>query len=96
MAINNKKSTIRLKVEKQLPQSLQEIPRMDETTYKYLGFETKRGEMDRNEMMAKLEQRIIGKLQEPSQRVEVFEASNRIHFINKDVMSVVRFYSGPV
>ena len=29
-------------------------------------------------------------------RVEVFEARNWIHFINQNVMSVVRFFSGPV
>ena len=29
-------------------------------------------------------------------KVDVFEARNRIHFINQNVMSVVRFYSGPV
>ena len=28
--------------------------------------------------------------------MDVFEARNRIHFINQNVMSVVRFYSGPV
>ena len=29
-------------------------------------------------------------------RVEVFETRNWIHFINQNVMSVIRFYSGPV
>ena len=38
MVINNKKSAIQLNVETPLPESLQEIPRMDEVTYKYLGF----------------------------------------------------------
>ena len=47
MVINNKKSAIQLNVEAQLPESLQEIPRMDETTYKYLGFEMMKGEVDR-------------------------------------------------
>ena len=42
MVINNKKSAIQLNVERPLPRSLQEIPRLDETTYKYLGFEMKK------------------------------------------------------
>ena len=97
MVVNSrKKCAIQLNTEMPLPQSLQGIPRMDETTYKYLGFEMKRGEVDRNEMMSKLEQRIVEKLQEPSKRVEVFEMRNRVHFINRNVMSVIRFYSGPV
>ena len=54
MVINNKKSAIQLNVETPLPQSLQDIPRMDETTYKYLGFEMRKGEVDRKGMMAKL------------------------------------------
>ena len=29
-------------------------------------------------------------------RGESFESKNRIHFINQNVMSVVRFFSGPV
>ena len=69
---------------------------MDETTYRYLGFEMKNGEVDRNEMMSKLEQRIAEKLQEPSQSVDVFESRNWIHFINQNVMSVIRFNSGTV
>ena len=96
MVINIKKSAIQLSNETQLPESLQDIPRMDETTYKYLGFEMKKGEVERNEMMVKLEKRIEEKLKEPTQRVEVFETRNRIHFINQNVMSVIRFYSGPV
>ena len=47
-------------------------------------------------MMEKLEERIEEKLDEPTTRVEVFEARNWIHFINQNVMSVIRFYSGPV
>ena len=47
-------------------------------------------------MMAKHEERIREKLEEPTKRVGVFEAKNRIHFINQNVMSVVRFFSGPV
>ena len=96
MVINNKKSAIQLSMENPLPESLQEIPRMDETTYKYLGFEMKHGEVARKDMMTKLEERIKEKLNEPTKRVDVFEAMNWIHFINQNVMSVVRFYSGPV
>ena len=47
-------------------------------------------------MMVKLEKRIEEKLKEPTQIVEVFETRNWIHFINQNVMSVIRFYSGPV
>ena len=36
------------------------------------------------------------KPEEPTKRVGVFEAMNRIRFINRNIMSVVRFYSGPV
>ena len=96
MVINNKKSAIQLNVEAPLPQSLQEIPRIDDVTYKYLGFEMKQGDVERNEMMRKLEERISEKLEEPTKRVEVFETKNWIHFINQNVMSVIRFYSGPV
>ena len=42
MVINNKKSAIQLNVERHLPESLQDIPRLDETTYRYLGFEMKK------------------------------------------------------
>ena len=58
MVINTKKSAIQLSMETPLPQSLQEIPRMYETTYKYLGFQMKKGEVEGKEMMAKLEERI--------------------------------------
>ena len=44
-------------------------------------------------MMDKLEERILCKLDEPSKRVEVFEARNRIQHVNQNIMSVVRFYS---
>ena len=96
IVINNKKSAIQLNAEMPLPESLQEIPRLDETTYKYLGFEMMKGEIARKEMMRTLEERIKEKLEEPTKRVEVFEARNWIHYINQNVMSVVRFYSGPV
>ena len=96
MAINNKKSAIQLNVETPLPESLQDIPRLDETTYKYLGFEMKKGEIERKEMMARLEERIKEKLEEPMKIVGVFEAKNWVQYINQNIMSVVRFYSGPV
>ena len=54
MVINNKKSAIQLTIETPLTEPLQEIPRIDEVTYKYLGFEMNKGEVDRKEMMDKL------------------------------------------
>ena len=39
MVVNKKKCAIQLNVETPLPESLQDIPRLDEVTYKYLGFE---------------------------------------------------------
>ena len=36
------------------------------------------------------------KLEDPTRRVEVFDFMNWIHYINRNTMSVVRFYSGPV
>ena len=42
MVINTKKWAIQLNVETPLPESLQDIPRLDDTTNKYLGFEMKR------------------------------------------------------
>ena len=77
-------------------QSLQDIPRLDKVTYKYLGFEMKKGEVDQKEMARKLEERIKEKLEEPTRRVDCFEARNWIHYVNQNIMSVVRFYSGPV
>ena len=96
MVINNKKCAIQLNFETPLPESLQEIPLLDEATYKYLSFEMKKGDVARKEMMEKLEERIKLKLEEPIKRVDVFEARNWIHFINQNVMSVIRFFSGPV
>ena len=58
IVIYNKKSAIQLNVETPLPESLQEIPRLDEVAYKYLGFEMKKGDVERREVMKKLEQRI--------------------------------------
>ena len=62
MVINNKKSAIQMDVDTPLPEPLQEIPRMDDVTYKYLGFEMRKGEVERKEMMNKLEERIKEKL----------------------------------
>ena len=56
MVINNKKSAIQLNTETQLPPSLQDIPRLDETAYSFLGFEMKKGDVDREQMMRKLEE----------------------------------------
>ena len=47
-------------------------------------------------MAKRLEERIRDKLEEQTRRVGVFEARNWIHFVNQNIMSVVRFYSGPV
>ena len=62
MVINNMKCAIQLNVETALPESLQDIPRLDETTYKYLGFEMKNGEIDRREMLRMLDERIKGEV----------------------------------
>ena len=51
-------------------------PRMDDTTYKYPGFEMMKGEVARKEMMLKLEERIREKFYEPTKTVDVFEARN--------------------
>ena len=56
----------------------------------------KKGQVDKKEMLRKLEERIKEKLEEPTRRVEVFESRNWMLFINQNVMSLVRFYSGPV
>ena len=96
MLINKKKTAIQLNVETPLTESLQDIPRLDERTSKNLGFEMKKGEFDQKEMMKVLEGRIMEKLEEPTKRVEVFEFRNWIQYVNQNVMSVVRFYSGPV
>ena len=58
MVINNKKCAIQLNVKTQLLESLQDIPRLDDTAYKYLGFEMKKGEIDRKEMLRMLKERI--------------------------------------
>ena len=74
MVINNKKSAIQMNVETHLPVSLQDIPRLDDASYKYLGFEMANGCVDRKGMMEKLEERIEEKLEEPRTRVGIFEA----------------------
>ena len=56
----------------------------------------KKGEVDRKLMMTKLEERVRDKLEEPMKRVEVFEAKNLIQYVNQNIMSVIRFFSGPV
>ena len=58
MVINTMKSAIQLFFETHLPEYLQKIPRMDEITYRNLGFEMKKGEVARKEMMDKFEERI--------------------------------------
>ena len=83
MVINNKKCAIQLNFETPLPESLQDVPRLDERTYKYLGFEMMKGEVDKMVMMANLEEMVREKLDEPTKRVEVFEAKNWIRFVNK-------------
>ena len=67
MVINTKKSAIQLNCETPLQESLQEIPRMDETTSTYLGFQMKKGEIEGKEMMTKLEGGIMEKLDEPTE-----------------------------
>ena len=94
MIVNKKKCAIQLNVETPLPESLQDIPRLDEVTYKYLGFEMKKGEVDQKEIARKLEERIKEKLHEPTRRVDCFEARNWIHYVKQNIMSVVRFNSG--
>ena len=47
-------------------------------------------------MTNKLEERIKAKLKERTLRVGTFESWNWIQFINKNIMIVVRFHSGPV
>ena len=49
VVINNK-IAIQLNVETPLPESLQEIPRLDKTTHRYLGFEMKKGRLTIKEM----------------------------------------------
>ena len=46
--------------------------------------------------MKRLEERIEEKLDEPTRRVESNESRNCVRYVNKNVMSVVRFFSGPV
>ena len=46
--------------------------------------------------MKRLEERIRENLEEPTLRVDVFEARNWTLYVNQNITSVVRFYSGPV
>ena len=46
--------------------------------------------------MTRLLEVIKEKLEKPTRRVEVFEARNRIQYVNQNIMSVVRFSSWPV
>ena len=96
MVGNNKKSAIKINRESPLPESLLDIPRIDEIPYIYFGFEMKKGEIERETMMKKLDERIKEKHDEPTKRVEMFEFKNWINYINRNAMSIVRFYSGPV
>ena len=61
---------------KLLSQSPSKIPRMDQITYRYLGFEMRKGEIERKEMMKKLKERIKEKVEVPTKRVEIFESRN--------------------
>ena len=47
-------------------------------------------------MMKRLEDRIKEKLEEPTKRIEIFESRNWVQYVNQNIMSVVRFLSGPV
>ena len=91
----DEKSEIQLSIETNIPKSLQYIPRLDEITYKYLGFETKKGEIDRKLMMRRLECR-IKKLDEPKRKAEVFFNQKQENIVNKNIPSLIRVYSGPV
>ena len=70
MVINDKKCAIQLNIKTPLPRSLRDMPRMDETTYKYLGFDMKKGEIDKKEMMRKLEARIAENWKNPQRESE--------------------------
>ena len=47
-------------------------------------------------MMNKLEERINDKPEEQARIVDVFEVMNWILFVNQNITSVIRFFSGPV
>ena len=64
--------------------------------YKYLGFEMKKGEVDRKEMAKRPEEWKWVKLEDPTRRAETFEARNWTMHLNQNTMGVVRFFSGPV
>ena len=54
MVINHKKCTMQLSVETPLPESILNVPRLDERKFKNLIFEMKKGE-DKKESVEKLE-----------------------------------------
>ena len=62
IAINSKKSAIQLNVETLLPEFLQDIPRHDETMYKYIRFEMKEGDFNSHGMMRIWEKKIKERL----------------------------------
>ena len=49
MVINNKKSAIQLNTHTPIPESLPDIPRLYETTYKDIGFEMGKDGVERKE-----------------------------------------------
>ena len=67
----------------------------DEKGEMNLGFEIKKAEIARKEMTVKQEEREC-KYEEPNARVRIFEARNWILFVNQNVMSIIRFYTGSV
>ena len=68
MVIDSKKSA-QLSVTTPLPESLQAIPMLDETTYKYLGFGMK-GEVDTEEIMRKQEKRKRERMRSPQDELK--------------------------
>ena len=55
----------------------------------------KGGEIDKNEMMKRLEERIREKLEKPTRSIVTFVTRNGIHFVNQNIESIVQFFSGP-
>ena len=47
-------------------------------------------------MTKRHEEKMREKLEEPTRRVETFESRNWVRYVNKNIVSIVRFYSGPV
>ena len=72
MVINNNKSAIQLSVETRLPKSLQGIPRLDETTYKYLGSEMMNREVEKkgnNDKTRRKDRGEVGRAHEKSRGI---------------------------